>query len=248
MQFGIITLFQEMYHALNYGITGRAQQQRLINLHYFNPRDYSHDKTGHIDDRPYGGGPGMVMMVQPLRDAIIAAKKQLGQETKVAFMSPQGQQLEHQAVVRLAKMPKLIIIAGRYEGIDERVKDAYVDMELSIGDYVISGGELASMVLIDAICRQIPGSLGHEDSNLEDSFVNGLLDYPHYTRPEEIDGAKVPAVLRSGDHQAIQRWRKKQALGQTWLKRPELLALLALNDEETTLLNEFIAEYGKNHE
>ncbi|RUO42245.1 tRNA (guanosine(37)-N1)-methyltransferase TrmD [Pseudidiomarina aestuarii] len=242
MQVGVITLFPEMFQAITEsGVTRRAVKDGRLKLQCFNPRDYTHDKHRTVDDRPYGGGPGMLMMVQPLTDAIAAAKQQLGSQSKVIYLSPQGRKLDQAGVKELAQNEQLILIAGRYEGIDERVIQRHVDEEWSIGDYVLSGGELPAMVLIDAVARFIPGVLGHADSAQEDSFAEGLLDCPHYTRPEVLDGEVVPPVLLSGNHEEIRRWRLQQALGRTWLRRPELLNHLALTDEQQRLLAEFIA-------
>ncbi|PTB83068.1 tRNA (guanosine(37)-N1)-methyltransferase TrmD [Pseudidiomarina aestuarii] len=242
LQVGVITLFPEMFQAITEsGVTRRAVKDGRLQLQCFNPRDYTHDKHRTVDDRPYGGGPGMLMMVQPLTDAIAAAKQQLGLQSKVIYLSPQGRKLDQAGVKELAQNEQLILIAGRYEGIDERVIQRHVDEEWSIGDYVLSGGELPAMVLIDAVARFIPGVLGHADSAQEDSFAEGLLDCPHYTRPEVLDGEVVPPVLLSGNHEEIRRWRLQQALGRTWLRRPELLNNLALTDEQQRLLAEFIA-------
>jgi tRNA (guanine37-N1)-methyltransferase len=242
MNIGIVTLFPDMFAALSCGITGRAITQKLLTLNFWNPRDYTSDKHRTVDDRPYGGGPGMVMLVQPLRDAVRNARNTLT-HAKVIHLSPQGKLLTQQHVQTLAKQEQLILVAGRYEGIDERIISNEVDEEWSIGDYVLSGGELAAMVMIDAITRLLPGALGHHASAQQDSFTNGLLDYPHYTRPEEIDGLRVPEILLSGDHQAIARWRLKQALGRTWLRRPDLLQSLSLSTHEQNLLAEFINEH-----
>lgn len=242
MQIGIVTLFPDMFAALDYGITGRALKQALLSLHYWNPRDYTKDLHRSVDDRPYGGGPGMVMKVQPLQDAIAAGKEVLGRDTNVVYLSPQGQPLTQQVVERFASDQRLLLVAGRYEGVDERLLDAAIDEEWSIGDYVLSGGELAAMVVIDAITRLLPGALGDELSAAQDSFGQGLLDYPHYTRPEVVALEQVPAVLLSGDHRAIARWRLKQALGRTWLRRPDLLEKITLTVEQQELLTEFISE------
>lgn len=242
LNIGIITLFPEMFTALQYGILGRAIKQQKVKLHYWNPRDYALDEHHRVDDRPYGGGPGMVMQVQPLRDAIIAAKETLGKTVPVVYLSPQGKMLDQTGVKTLAARENIIFVAGRYEGIDERLIETLIDEEWSIGDYVLSGGEFAAMVMIDAIVRLLPNVLGHEDSAQQDSFSDGLLDYPHYTRPEEIDGKQVPSVLMSGSHQAIREWRTKQALGRTWKRRPDLLAKRALTPEEERLLTDFIRE------
>jgi tRNA (guanine37-N1)-methyltransferase len=239
LQVAVITLFPQMLDAIqDYGVSGRAVKKGLVTITTYNPRDYTLDVHRNVDDRPYGGGPGMVMMVQPLRDTIQAAKARLP-GAKVIYLSPQGKRLDQQGVVSIAAYRDIILIAGRYEGLDERLIDTYVDEEWSIGDYVLSGGELPAMVLIDAIARTIPGVLGHEDSADEDSFANGLLDCPHYTRPELVDGVPVPQVLLSGDHEQIRRWRLKQALGRTWHRRPDLLEAIELNEEQQMLLNEF---------
>ncbi|MBL6735246.1 MAG: tRNA (guanosine(37)-N1)-methyltransferase TrmD [Shewanellaceae bacterium] len=245
MWFGVITLFPEMLSAIsNYGITSSALKKQLLTLKTWNPRDFVYDKHRVIDDRPFGGGPGMLMKAEPLRDAIIAAKEAAGEGAKVIYVSPQGKQLTHAGVQTLAQHSKLILVCGRYEGIDERVVQHYVDEEWSIGDYVLSGGELPAMVLIDAIARLQPGVLGHADSAQQDSFVDGLLDCPHYTRPEQFESKTVPEVLLSGHHQQIEQWRLKQSLGRTWLKRPDLLKNLALTDEQQALLSAFQAEHA----
>lgn len=246
LQVGVVTLFPEMLAAIEqYGVTGRAVKSGLIQITAWNPRDYAPGPHRNVDDRPYGGGPGMVMMVQPLRDAIAAAKTALP-EARVVYLTPQGRRLAQQDVVELAEYRQLILIAGRYEGIDERLIQQYVDEEWSIGDYVLSGGELPAMVLIDAMARTVPGVLGHDSSAEEDSFVNGLLDYPHYTRPEQMDGKTVPEVLLSGDHKQIRQWRMKQALGRTWQRRPDLLAAMQLDELQKKLLNEFQQEQDLN--
>lgn len=246
LQVAVVTLFPEMLSAVEqYGVTGRAVKSGLIRIAAYNPRDYAPGPHRNVDDRPYGGGPGMVMMVQPLRDAIAAAKAALPQ-ARVIYLTPQGKRLEQQAVVGLAGWQQLILVAGRYEGIDERLIRQSVDEEWSIGDYVLSGGELPAMVLIDAMARTVPGVLGHDSSAGEDSFVNGLLDYPHYTRPEQIDDVAVPDVLLSGDHRQIRQWRMKQALGRTWLRRPDLLAAMQLDELQQKLLTEFQQEQDLN--
>lgn len=244
MDIGIVSLFPEMFKSLDYGMPGRAQKQESLKLSFWNPREDATDPHQTVDDRPYGGGPGMVMQVEPLRTTIIRAKQALGVGTKVIYLSPQGQLLEHTKVKALSESSSLILLCGRYEGIDERLIDLEVDEELSIGDYVLSGGELAAMTLIDAISRWLPGVLGHDESALQDSFVQGLLDCPHYTRPEQAAGLNVPEVLLSGNHRLISRWRLKQALGRTWLRRPDLLAEKTLTEEESVLLNEFKQESG----
>ncbi len=244
MWFGVVTLFPEMFRAItDHGISGRAVKEGIVSVKTWNPRDFTHDKHRTVDDRPYGGGPGMLMKIQPLRDAIHAAKKAAGTDATVVYLSPQGRLLDQAGVQELAAKKRLILVSGRYEGIDERVINEEVDEEWSIGDYVLSGGELASMTLIDAVSRFVPGTLGHKDSALEDSFADGLLDCPHYTRPEIFKGQKVPEVLLSGDHAKIRAWRLKQALGRTWLRRPDLLQDRKLTREEEKLLSEFIQEH-----
>lgn len=243
MEIGVVTLFPEMFSAVtDSGITSRAVQHSLLSVQCWNPRDFTRDRHRTVDDRPYGGGPGMVMKVEPLRDAIRASKEALGEGAKVIYLSPQGRTLDQAGVVELSKHPKLILVAGRYEGIDERLIESEIDEEWSIGDYVLSGGELAAMVLIDSVTRLLPGALGHELSAEEDSFSNGLLDCPHYTRPEVYEGKAVPDVLMSGNHAEIRRWRLKQSLGRTWLRRPELLESRQLDKEQRSLLDEFIWE------
>ena len=238
----VISLFPDMLKAVTeFGVTGRAVVNGQLSVTAINPRDFTRDVHRTVDDRPYGGGPGMVMLTAPLREAVTAARA-AAPGAKVLYLSPQGRRLDQAAVQQLAAQGSLILVAGRYEGVDERFIEAYVDQEWSIGDYVISGGELPAMVLIDAMARTLPGVLGHEDSAVQDSFADGLLDYPHYTRPEEIDGAAVPAVLLSGDHDRIRRWRLKQALGRTWKRRPDLLRSLQLDDEQQELLEEYIRE------
>ncbi|MEQ9971560.1 tRNA (guanosine(37)-N1)-methyltransferase TrmD [Pectobacterium carotovorum] len=244
MWIGVISLFPEMFRAItDYGVTGRAVKNGLLNVQYWSPRDFTYDRHRTVDDRPYGGGPGMLMMVQPLRDAIHAAKAAAGEGVKVIYLSPQGRKLDQQGVHQLATNQKMILVCGRYEGIDERVIKTEIDEEWSIGDYVLSGGELPAMTLIDSVARFIPGVLGRQASAEEDSFADGLLDCPHFTRPEILEGMDVPAVLLSGNHAEIRRWRLKQSLGRTWLRRPELLKSLALTDEQTRLLAEFQREY-----
>ncbi|MDP0020621.1 tRNA (guanosine(37)-N1)-methyltransferase TrmD [Glaesserella parasuis] len=242
MWIGIISLFPEMFKAItDFGVTGRAVKKNLLQVQCWNPRDFTHDKHKTVDDRPYGGGPGMLMMVQPLRDAIREAKatacKEDGVEAKVIYLSPQGRKLDQAGVQTLATNQKLILVCGRYEGIDERLIQTEIDEEWSIGDYVLTGGELPAMTLIDAVARFIPGVLGKQTSALEDSFAEGLLDCPHYTRPEVLDGLPVPQVLMSGHHEQIRKWRLEQSLERTWLRRPELLDSLALTDEQRVLLN-----------
>lgn len=243
MWFGIVSLFPEMFEAVTrYGVTGRAVRNELISVQCWNPRDFTHDRHRTVDDRPYGGGPGMLMKVQPLRDAIHAAKAAAGDDARVIYLSPQGRRLDQAGVTELAQAQKLILVAGRYEGIDERLIQTEVDEEWSLGDFVLSGGELPAMVLVDAVSRMLPGVLGHSDSAAEDSFFEGLLDCPHYTRPEALDGMQVPAVLLSGNHEQIRRWRLKQQLGRTWERRPDILEQIELNPEQQTLLSEYIRE------
>ncbi|MDZ7736062.1 MAG: tRNA (guanosine(37)-N1)-methyltransferase TrmD [Gammaproteobacteria bacterium] len=242
MKIGVVTLFPEMFAAVtDYGVTGRAVKKGLMSLECWNPRDYTQDRHQSVDDKPYGGGPGMVMLVQPLRDAIRAARAALPQ-AKVIYCSPQGRRLDQAGVEQLAANTQLILVAGRYEGVDERVIAAEVDEEWSIGDYVLSGGELPGMVMIDAVARRQPGVVGDAGSVEADSFAAGLLDCPHYTRPEVIDGRAVPAVLLSGDHENIRCWRLKQALGRTWQRRPDLIERDRLSAEEQALLDEFLRE------
>lgn len=243
MRIDVITLFPQMFDAVTeYGVTGRAVQRGILELHGWNPRDYATDNYRTVDDRPYGGGPGMVMLAQPLQEAIQAARAAHGGDARVIYLSPQGRTLNQQALQSLATGPGLILLAGRYEGIDERLIEAEVDEEWSIGDYVLSGGELAAMVMIDGIVRLLPGVLGHEGSAEQDSFVSGLLDCPHYTRPEQWQGQKVPEVLTSGDHKAIDRWRMKQALGRTYERRPDLLERMSLDEAQQRLLQEYLDE------
>ncbi len=244
MRIDVVTLFPELVRGLTVGgITGRAVERGILDLQFWNPRDYTHDRHRTVDDRPYGGGPGMVMKVEPLRAAIAAARAGQQQGCPVIHLSPQGRRLDQAGVHELAAHPALILVAGRYEGIDERLVQTEIDQEWSVGDYVLSGGELAAMVVVDAVTRLLPGALGDENSAQQDSFADGLLDYPHYTRPEVIDGLRVPEVLLGGNHQAIERWRRKQALGRTWLRRPDLLQALELDQQQRELLQEFIEEH-----
>lgn len=247
MQFDVVTLFPPMFEALSqYGVTSRALEKKIYDLTLWNPRDFTTDGYKTVDDRPYGGGPGMVMLAEPLEKAINAAKLRQQEagvaHPKVIHLSPQGKPLTHEAVLALSKEPGLVLLASRYEGVDERLLQRVVDEEYSIGDYVLSGGELPAMVLIDAVVRQLPGTLGDADSAVEDSFVDGLLDCPHYTRPEVYEGIKVPDVLMSGHHKEIKRWRLKQSLGRTRDKRPDLLAVRSLTKEESRLLAEYEQE------
>ena len=248
MIFDVITLFPEMFDAITrYGITRRAAEQGNFTLHTWNPRDFTHDNHRAADDRPYGGGPGMVMLAEPLQLAIVAARQNQAQagvkKSCVIHLSPQGRPLNHVVVKELlARDEGLILLAGRYEGIDERLLQKHVDEEISIGDYVLSGGELAAMVVIDSLVRQLPGVLGDAESAQQDSFVHGLLDCPHYTRPEVFQGEGVPQVLLSGHHAEIEKWRLKQALGRTWQRRPDLLAHRQLTKQEARLLAEYQQE------
>ena len=246
MRFHIITLFPEIFTALKSGITGRALEKNLIDIHCHNPRDFTHNKQKRVDDHSYGGGPGMVMQYQPLHDTITHARNLATEKPFVIYLSPQGTPLTQKIARELSTKKSFILIAGRYEGIDERVIQKDVDAEYSIGDYVLSGGELPAMVLIDAITRLLPGALGDEQSALQDSFENGLLDHPHYSRPETIDGLSVPTVLQSGDHSAISRFRLQQSLGKTWQKRPDLLKRRILTEDERKLLQTYIDERAAN--
>lgn len=238
MKIGVISLFPDMFRALDHGITGRAIKQGLLELSLQNPRDFAHDKHATVDDRPYGGGPGMVMMVQPLRDALQTMKQEFEGISKTIYLSPKGRRLDQAALQDLATQQQLILVAGRYEGVDQRFIDEYVDEQWSVGDYVLSGGELAAMVMIDGVTRLIPGALGDDQSAEQDSFTAGLLDHPHYTRPEQIDEVAVPAVLLSGDHEAIRQWRLRQALTLTWQQRPDLLENASLTQEQQQILND----------
>ena len=243
MRFDIITLFPEMVaEALRHGVTGRAIERGIVTCGIWNPREFTADDHRTVDDRPYGGGPGMVMKVEPLRQAIRAARAAAIGDSLVVHLSPQGRLVDQASIRRFAGRERLILVASRYEGVDERLIELEIDEEWSIGDYVLSGGELPALVVFDAVTRLLPGVLGHEESSVQESHTAGLLDHPHYTRPAEINGLAVPAVLASGDHAAIARWRRKQALGRTWLRRPELLAGQELAKEARTLLDEFIQE------
>lgn len=247
LQFDVVTLFPRMFEAVTErGVTGRARDRGLYQLVAWNPRDFAANAYRTVDDRPYGGGPGMVMMPEPTVRALDAAKERQKStgvgKPRVVYLSPQGRLLDHAAVAELASETGLVLLAGRYEGVDERVIERRVDDEISIGDYVLSGGELAAMVLIDCVVRQLPGVLGDAESANQDSFANGLLDCPHYTRPEVFEGVAVPQVLLSGNHAEIARWRLKQALGRTWRRRPDLIARRPLSEEERALLNEYRKE------
>lgn len=244
MRIDVVTLFPDLVEAVTrYGVTGRAAERDLLRLAAWTPRDDATDRHRTVDDRPYGGGPGMVMRVEPLRTTIRRAREADPRPVRVSYLSPQGRRLDQSLVRELAERERLLLVCGRYEGVDERLISAEVDEELSVGDYVLSGGELPAMAVIDAVARLLPGALGHEDSADEDSFTDGVLDYPHYTRPETVDGMRVPAVLLGGDHRAIAIWRRKQALGRTWLRRPDLIKGLALDDDSRALLQEFIDEH-----
>ena len=243
----VVTLFPEMFGAITeFGVGGRAVENGLLRLDLINPRDYTRDRHRTVDDRPYGGGPGMVLMVEPMQTAIRAARERIGGKSRAIYLSPQGRVLDQKGCEELVQTGTLIFVCGRYEGVDERLIAAEIDEEWSIGDYVLSGGELAAMVMIDTLVRLLPGALGHEDSAREDSFVEGLLDCPHYTRPEEVNGLKVPPVLLTGDHEAVRVWRLKQALARTWSRRPELFEALVLNDEQSGLLDEIKKEHRKS--
>jgi len=243
MHIALVSLFPDMFAAVGeHGVTGRAVRQGQVNLICCNPRDYAVDKHRTVDDRPYGGGPGMLMKIDPLQQAIAAARAVAGQEAPVIYLSPQGKPFHHGKAMALAQLPGLVLVAGRYEGVDERLIEAEVDEELSIGDYVLSGGELAAMVVIDAVTRQLPGVLGHKLSASEDSYVNGLLDCPHYTRPDTYQGVSVPEVLLGGNHDEIRRWRLQQSLGRTFERRPELLQGRVMTVEEETLLAEYLRQ------
>jgi tRNA (guanine37-N1)-methyltransferase len=243
-RFGVVSLFPELVvPVMEVGVVGRAAERGLIALEQSSPREFATDRHRTVDDRPYGGGPGMVLKYEPLRDAVRALRLRLPTGSREFVLTAQGRPFDQALARELAAAPGLLLVCGRYEGIDERFTDSEVREELSLGDYVLSGGELAAAVVIDAVTRLLPGVLGDESSSVEDSFTAGLLDCPQYTRPEVVDGAQVPEVLLGGDHAAIRRWRLKQALGRTWLRRPELLAKRALSDEEQQLLAQFKAEW-----
>ena len=243
MHFDVVTLFPEMVATIaDFGVVGRARRNGLVSIGLENPRDHTSDVHRTVDDRPYGGGPGMVMKHEPLAGALAAARQRAPEDSPVVYLSPQGEVFDQAAANRFAALPGIILLAGRYEGIDERFIEAHVDEELSLGDFVLSGGEVATMAVIDAVVRLLPGVLGDDDSAAQDSFMEGLLDCPHYTRPEEIEGRGVPDVLLSGDHAAIARWRMKQALGRTYERRPDLIEKLELNDEQQVLLDEYLEE------
>ena len=249
MRIELVTLFPEMFSAISeYGITGRAVKQGLIELGFWNPRDYAEDRHRTVDDKPFGGGPGMLMKTGPLLAAITAAAGDHGEANRlpVIYLSPQGSPLNQVAIAEMAARPGLVLLCGRYQGVDQRVLDTVVDAEWSLGDFVISGGELAAMALVDALARLQPGALGDDDSANQDSFANGLLHWPEYTRPAEFEGQRVPEVLTSGDHEAIRRWRLQQSLGVTWRKRPDLLNKLDLDAEQRELLRQYQEEFSKH--
>jgi tRNA (guanine37-N1)-methyltransferase len=241
---GVVSLFPEIVDpVVRFGVVGRAFERGLIGLEHVSPRDFATDRHRTVDDRPYGGGPGMVLKYEPLRDAVRALRARLPAGAVAIVLTAQGRRFDQAYARELAAAPGMLLVAGRYEGIDERLVESEAGVEVALGDYVLSGGELAAAVVIDAVARLLPGVLGHEGSHVEDSYTAGLLDCPQYTRPETIEGRPVPGVLLGGDHEAIRRWRLKQALGRTWLKRPELLAARVLTEEEGILLEEFRDEW-----
>jgi tRNA (guanine37-N1)-methyltransferase len=245
MQMQIVSLFPEMVNAVaGYGVVGRAVERGLLRLGYSNPREFTDDPHRTVDDRPYGGGPGMVMKYEPVAAAIAAAKSALPPGSPVICLSPQGRAFDQATAKRFAALPGLVLLSGRYEGFDERIVEEQVDEELSLGDFVLSGGEPAAMAIIDAIARLLPGALGDAASAEADSFSDGLLDHPHYTRPEVLDGARVPEVLVGGDHAAVRRWRLREALGRTWQRRPDLIEARGLDEEEKKLLAEYVAAHS----
>jgi tRNA (guanine37-N1)-methyltransferase len=244
MHIDVISLFPEMIRdAAAYGVAGRAIDNQLVSLSCTNPRDFTQDTYQTVDDRPYGGGPGMVLKYEPMAAAIRASREHLPDGAKVIFLSPQGRAFNQEVAVELSDLPGMVLVAGRYEGFDERLLESFADVELSLGDYVLSGGETAALVVMDAVVRLLPGVLGDEMSAEQDSFMDGLLDCQHYTRPELIEDQQVPSVLLEGNHEAIRLWRLKQALGRTWLRRPELLQSRQLTPEEQNLLDEFMTEH-----
>ncbi|RIZ66660.1 MAG: tRNA (guanosine(37)-N1)-methyltransferase TrmD [Methylococcales bacterium] len=243
MRFDVVTLFPDMVSAAaSYGVTGRAIERNIVSLSVWNPRDYTQDRHRTVDDRPYGGGPGMVMKYQPLHDAVLSAKQVGHCKAKVVYLSPQGKLITQAMLAEACDISQLILVAGRYEGVDERFVELDCDEEWSIGDYVISGGELAALIVIDAITRLLPGVLGDEASAQQDSHVDGLLDCPHFTRPEQLEGHAVPEVLLGGNHADIDRWRMKQVVGRTWQRRPDLLEKKNLSAEQEHLLQQFKSE------
>ena len=246
MRIDVITLFPELVEqVIRYGVVGRAAKQNLLQLQCWNPREYTLDRHRTVDDRPYGGGPGMLMKIQPLQDTIEAIRQQ-SKSARLVYLSPQGRPVTQALLAAQLKQESVVLLCGRYEGIDERLIQKYVDDEWSIGDYVISGGELAAMVCIDAMARLIPGALGHAQSALQDSFSGGLLECPHFTRPDEYQGMKVPEVLMNGNHQQIIDWREQQALGRTWQRRPDLLGQMVLDKRQQALLDDYIDEFDRN--
>jgi len=246
MRFGVVSLFPEMVDTIGeFGVVGRAKRRELISIDIDNPRDYTNDVHRTVDDRPYGGGPGMVMKYEPVAAALKASQDRMSERCPVVFLSPQGRVFDQAMALRFSEMPGLILLAGRYEGIDERLVESEVDEEVSLGDFVLSGGEIAVMAVIDAVVRLLPGVLGDDESAAQDSFMEGLLDHPHYTRPEVVAGLKVPDVLLSGDHAGIARWRYKQALGRSFERRRDLLDKLNLDDEQQMLLDEYLKEQSQ---
>jgi tRNA (guanine37-N1)-methyltransferase len=244
MRIEVVTLFPELIaEALRVGVVGRAIERGQVSFATLSPREFATDVHKTVDDRPYGGGPGMVLKIEPTRTAIHLARQRLPEGSRSVYLAADGATLTQAKAAQLAQLPGLLLLAGRYEGVDERLLEMEIDERISIGDYVLSGGELPALVLIDAVVRLLPGVLGDDESARQDSFSTGLLDWPHYTRPESYEGRDVPAVLMSGNHAAIQRWRTKQALGVTWLRRPDLLQRLELNGEQRKLLDEYIAEH-----
>jgi tRNA (guanine37-N1)-methyltransferase len=246
MRIAVVSLFPQMIReALDHGVVGRAQERGVFAVDCFDPRDYTNDAHRTVDDRPYGGGPGMVLMVEPMRSAVRAAAALLPPGSRRVYLGADGRRFEQSMARDACRWPGLLLLAGRYEGLDERLIEHEIDEEWSIGDYVLSGGELPALVVIDAIVRLMPGTLGSSESALQESFSDGLVDWPHYTRPQVLDGHEVPAVLASGDHAAVHRWRLQQALGRTWLRRPELLERRGMSEEERELLEEFKFERAR---
>ena len=246
MRISVVSIFPQMFAAVSdYGVVGRAVHSNLVSIDSVDLREYGQGTHRHLDDRPFGGGPGMVMLAQPVIECIADLRKKSSGDTPVIYLSPQGKRLDHENICELAELPEMILLCGRYEGIDQRALDIIGAQEWSIGDYVLSGGELAAMVLIDAVVRQIPGVLGNQQSHAQESFTDGLLDCIHYTRPQTIAGHQVPEVLLSGDHEAIRYWRLKQSIGRTWLRRPDLLDRQELSEEQQQALEEFQKEYEK---
>ena len=247
MRIEVVTLFPDMVRcALQYGVVGRAIEQGAASVELRSPRDYATDARRTVDDRPYGGGPGMVLAVEPTRSAVRAAAATLPPGSRRLCLPADGVRIDHRTALELAALPGILLLAGRYEGLDERLLETEIDESVSIGDYVLSGGELAAMIVIDAVVRLLPGVLGDAASAVEESFAEGLLDWPHYTRPERIDGLEVPAVLLGGAHAEVRRWRTKQALGRTWARRPDLIRRLPLDTEQRRLLDEYLDERGRS--